>query len=274
MALPETQVIYLCAPAAERAAGLQACTCSRAQVRSTLGAQPQACTPRSGAPLLAPARRGCLGAPEGRCRAQGCSTRQGWKRLACRKTTSGARCAREAGLVSALGTVGGVASPTRTAKTLVECCSCRAGCQQEQGVQRWRCVCWRKWLYLAKGGKCLVPAGAGTLTSCLSCASKGGRLAGRRGAGRSHPRNSRPSHHLGVVESRLTRMRARRDCSWDRHYPGDVGYLEGDTAPGARGPPSCSAVCDLAAAIWLCSLCCPACCLHTSRGLATTLACA
>ena len=70
------------------------------------------------------------------------------------------------------------------------------------------------------------------------CAFNSGRLAGRRRAGRSHPRNSRPNHHLGVVESRLTGMRACRDCSWDRHYPGDVGYLEGDTAPGARTPPS------------------------------------
>jgi hypothetical protein len=31
-------------------------------------------------------------------------------------------------------------------------------------------------------------------------------------------------------------LRPRRDCSWDRHYPGDVGYLERDSAPGARAP--------------------------------------
>ena len=99
--LPETRVIYLCAPAVGRAAGRRACTCSRAQVCRALSAQPQACVPRAGVPLLAPARRCCLGAPEGRWRAQGCSTWQGWTILACRKTTSGARCAREAGLVSA-----------------------------------------------------------------------------------------------------------------------------------------------------------------------------
>ncbi|KAK9843826.1 hypothetical protein WJX81_007876 [Elliptochloris bilobata] len=27
----------------------------------------------------------------------------------------------------------------------------------------------------------------------------------------------------------------QRDCSWDRHYPGDVGYLERDSAPGMCG---------------------------------------
>ena len=92
-----------------------------------------ACAPYSGALLLAPARRCCLGALEGRCCAQGCSTRQGWRRLACRKTTRGARCAWEAGLVSALGTLGGVTPPTGHAETLVKWCHCRAGCQQEQG---------------------------------------------------------------------------------------------------------------------------------------------
>ena len=195
-----------------------------------------------GAPLLAPARRCCLGAPEGWCRAQGCSTRQAWKRLACRKTTSGARCAWEAGLVSALGTLVGVTLPPRHAGTLVECCSRRAGCQQEQGAgsaaPALRVLA--QVLYLTKGEKYLVPVGAESVMSCLACASKGSRLAGGRGTRRSHPRNSRPNHHLGVVESRLTGLRACRDCSWDRHYPGDVGYLEGDAAPGARAPPTSS----------------------------------
>ena len=37
------------------------------------------------------------------------------------------------------------------------------------------------------------------------------------------------------VQWEQTRERSwlRRDCSWDRHYPGDVGYLERDSAPGA-----------------------------------------